>query len=74
VFLKTAISVGPVLPILYLTDQVWAGAVLGRFVRALSWVQGTLFILGDSWGLMKLVIVGTANVKHDNRRRICTCL
>ena len=42
-FSKTAISVGPVPPILYFTTQVWAGAVLGCFVRALRWVQGTIF-------------------------------
>ena len=29
-FFKAAISVGPVPPILYRTDQVWADAVLGR--------------------------------------------
>jgi hypothetical protein len=37
-FFKTAISAGPFLPILYFTDQIWAGAVLGRFLRALGLV------------------------------------
>jgi hypothetical protein len=45
--LKAAIIVGPVPPFLNFTDQVWAGAVLGCFVRALRWVQGTFFL---SWG------------------------
>jgi len=35
-----------VLPILYFTGQFWVGALLGRFVRALRWVQGTIFYLG----------------------------
>ena len=56
VFLKTAISVGPVPPILYFTDQVWAGALLGRFARALELGQGTCFILGALWGSMKVVV------------------
>jgi hypothetical protein len=43
---KAAISVGPVPSILHFTDQVWAAAVLGHFVRALRWVQGTCVILG----------------------------
>ena len=55
-FLKTAISVGPVPPILYFTDQVWAGALLGRFARALELGQGTCFILGALWGSMKVVV------------------
>ena len=55
VFSKTAISVGPVPPILYFTTQVWAGAVLGCFVRALKWVQGTIFILRALWGFKKVV-------------------
>ena len=54
-FFKTAISVGPIPPILYFTDQVWAGAVLGRFVGALRWVQDTCFILGALLGLIKAV-------------------
>ena len=33
---NTAMSVGPVPPILYFTDQVWARAVLGLSVRALG--------------------------------------
>jgi len=55
VFFKTAISVGPVPPTLYFTDQVWVGAVLGCFVRALRWVQGTIFIWRALWALMKVV-------------------
>jgi len=48
---------GPVPPILYFTYQVAvAGALLGRFVRALRWVQGTtIIILRVLWGLMKVV-------------------
>jgi len=38
-------------------DQVLAGSVLGRLVRASSWVQGNVFILGALTGLMK----GVAN-------------
>ena len=53
--LAAAISVGPVPPILYFTDQVWAGAVLGCFVKALGSVQGTCIILRALWGLMKVV-------------------
>ena len=45
VLFKTAISVDPVPPILYFMDQIWNGAVLGRFVRAVRLVQGTCFIL-----------------------------
>jgi len=29
---------------------------LGRFARALRWVQGNIFILGALWGLMKVVL------------------
>ena len=49
------LPLSPVPPILYFTDQVRAGAVLGRFVRALRPVLVTCFILGSLWGLMKLV-------------------
>ena len=40
------------------TDQVWAGAVLDCFARALRWVQGNIFILGALWGLM-IVVLGS---------------
>lgn len=43
---ETATSAGPVPLILYFTDQVQAGAVLGPFVGALGSVQGTRLILG----------------------------
>jgi hypothetical protein len=54
-FFKTAISVGLVPPILKFTDQVWDGAVLGRFVRALRWFQAAIVILGALCDLMKVV-------------------
>ena len=54
-FFLTANSVNSVPPILYFTDQVWAGALLGHCVRALGLVQGTCFISGVLWGLMKVV-------------------
>ena len=49
-FCRIAISVDPVPPILYFTHQVWAGVVLGHFVRALRWVQGSIFYLGGLVG------------------------
>ena len=57
VFFKDANSAGPIPPVLYFTDQVWTGhgAMSGRFVRALRWVQGTCFISGALWGLIKVV-------------------
>ena len=55
ILLEAAISVGPVPPIFYLTDQVLARAVLECFARALRWVQGIFFILRAVWGLMKVV-------------------
>ena len=53
---KTAISVGPVPSILHFMDQVWAEAVLIHCVRALKWVQGSIFILGVLWDLTKEVV------------------
>ena len=44
-FFKTVISAGPVLPIMCFTDQVWAEALLGCFVRAPRWVLCILFYL-----------------------------
>ena len=42
---KTAISVGPVPPILNFTGRViWTGAVLGRFVRAVGSVQYLFYL------------------------------
>jgi hypothetical protein len=55
-FLKTAVGEGPVQPILYFTGQICDGAVLGRFVRALRWVQGTISISKALWGFMKVVV------------------
>jgi len=64
VFFRTAISVGPVLPILYFIDQVLARAVLGCFVRTLRWIQGTIFHIealvgfdeGDRWVISLLYL------------------
>jgi hypothetical protein len=35
----SAINVGPVPPIFYFTDQVWAEALLGRFVTTMELVR-----------------------------------
>jgi len=53
ILFRAAISVGPILPFLYSTGQVWTEAVLGRFVRALRSVLGTC--LGGLWDYMKVV-------------------
>jgi len=45
VFFKDANSAGPIPPVLYFTDQVWTGTVLGCFARALRLVK----VLGTSW-------------------------
>ena len=55
VFFKDANSAGPIPPVLYFTDQVWTGTVLGRSVRTLRLVHGTLYISGTLRGLMKVV-------------------
>jgi len=53
VFFKTASRSSPADLVLY--GAVWPGAELGRSVRALRSVQGTIFILGALWGLTKAV-------------------
>ena len=53
-FLTAIMNVIPVPPFLYLTGQVWDGAVLGRLVRAVRLVQGACYVLGALWGLIKV--------------------